>query len=61
MVGLPGLAAIALLLFLLAAAGGVYLNLNFHWKQLPLPKGLIVGHALAAVAGFLLLLVAVFR
>ena len=60
-VGLPGLAAVALLLFLLAAAGGAYLNLNFHWKQLPLPKGLIVGHALAAVAGFLLLLVVVFR
>jgi hypothetical protein len=60
-VGLPGLAAIALVLFLLAAAGGVYLNLNFHWRQLPLPKGLIVGHALAAVAGFVLLLIAAFR
>jgi len=60
-VGLPGLAAVALVLFLLAAAGGAYLNLNFHWKQLPLPKGLIVGHAVAAVAGFLLLLVAAFR
>jgi hypothetical protein len=60
-VGLPALAAIALVLFLLAAAGGVYLNLNFHWRQLPMPKGLIVGHALAAVAGFVLLLIAAFR
>ncbi len=24
-------------LFLLAAAGGAYLNLNFQWKQIPLP------------------------
>jgi hypothetical protein len=57
-VGLPQLAAIALLLFLIAAAGGAYLNLSFHWKMLPLPKGLIIGHAVAAVAGFALLLTA---
>ena len=60
-VGLPALAAWALLLFLLAAAGGAYLNLNFQWKQVLLPKGLIVGHALVAVAGFVLLLIAAFR
>ncbi len=57
-VGLPGYAQGALVLFLLAAAGGAFLNLNYHWKQLPLPKGLVVGHALAAVAGFVLLLCA---
>lgn len=57
-VGLPALAGWALLLFLLAAAGGAYLNLNFHWKMLPLPMGLIVGHAGAAVVGFVLLLMA---
>ena len=57
-VGLPALAGVALLLFLLAAAGGAYLNLNFHWKMLPLPRGLIVGHAGAAVVGFALLLMA---
>lgn len=57
-VGLPALACWALLLFLLAAAGGAYLNLNFHWKMLPLPLGLIVGHAVAAVFGFALLLAA---
>jgi hypothetical protein len=57
-VGLPALAAWALLLFLLAAAGGGFLNLNYHWKMLPLPKGMIVGHALIAVAGFGLLLAA---
>jgi hypothetical protein len=56
--GLPALAAWALLLFLLAAAGGAFLNLNYHWKMRPLPKGMIVGHALIAVAGFGLLLAA---
>jgi hypothetical protein len=57
-VGLPVLAGWALLLLLLAAAGGAFLNLNYHWKMLPLPKGLIVGHAAAAVAGFGLLVAA---
>ncbi len=57
-VGLPALAAWALLLFLVAAAGGAFLNLNYHWKMLPLPKGMIVGHALIAVVGFALLLAA---
>jgi hypothetical protein len=57
-VGLPALAAWALLLFLIAAAGGTFLNLNYHWKMQPLPKGLIVGHAGVAVVGFALLLVA---
>jgi hypothetical protein len=59
-VGLPALAAWALLLLVIAAAGGAFLNLNFHWKQLPLPKGIIVVHAGVAVAGFVLLLVATF-
>ena len=60
-VGIPSLAAWALLLFLLAAAGGAFINLNYHWKMLPLPIGLVVGHAVVAVVGFVLLLVAVFR
>ena len=57
-VGLPALACWALLLFLVAAAGGAFLNLNYHWKMLPLPMGLIVGHAGVAVTGFALLLAA---
>src|SRR5512133_2179629 len=48
-VGLPALASWALLLFLIAAAGGAFLNLNYHSKLLPLPKGLIVGRAAVAV------------
>jgi hypothetical protein len=59
-VGLPMLANVALVLFLVAAAGGAYLNLNFHWKMLPLPKSIIVLHAVLAVVGFVLLLAAVF-
>ena len=57
-VGLPGMALAALVLLLAAAGGGVILNLNYHWKQLPLPKWLVVVHAGAAVVGFVLLLIA---
>jgi hypothetical protein len=57
-VGLPALASWALLLFLVAAAGGAFLNLSYHWKMLPLPKGMIVGHGAIAVVGFGLLLAA---
>src|SRR5581483_1694355 len=59
-VGLPAIANLALLLFVIAALGGVVLNLNYHWKLLPLPKWLIVVHAGVAVVGFVLLLVATF-
>lgn len=57
-VGLPSLAVTATVLFVIAALGGVFMNLNYHWKMLPLPKWLVVVHALIAVAGFLCLLVA---
>ncbi len=57
-VGLPGMALVALALLLGAAGGGAILNLNYHWKQLPLPKWLVVVHAGAAVAGFALLVAA---
>lgn len=59
--GLPGLAKLALLLFLLAAAGGAFMNLNFHWKMLPLPKSLVLVHGGLAVCGFLLLVVSTWR
>ena len=60
-VGLPRMAQLALLLFLVAAAGGAFMNLNFHWKMLPLPKWLVLVHAALAVCGFALLLVATWR
>jgi uncharacterized membrane protein HdeD (DUF308 family) len=59
-VGLPTLAKSALALFVIAAIGGAVLNLNYHWKQLPLPKGLVLAHGAIAVVGFLLLLGAIF-
>jgi hypothetical protein len=51
-------ARVRALLFFLAAAGGAFLNLNYHWKMQPLPKGLILGHGGIAVIGFALLLAA---
>jgi len=60
-VGLPRTALLALALLLAAAGGGALLNLNYHWKQLPLPKWLVIGHAIAAVAGFALLLAATWQ
>jgi len=60
-VGLPPLAGWALLLLLAAAAGGAFMNLNYHWKLLPLPIGLMIGHAALAVLGFVLLIAAVWR
>ena len=59
-VGLPTLANAALALFVIAALGGAVLNLNYHWKQLPLPKSLVLAHGALAVIGFLLLLGAIF-
>lgn len=56
--GLPAMAQLALLLFLVAAAGGAFMNLNFHWNMLPLPKWLVLVHAGIAVCGFLLLVIA---
>lgn len=56
----PAGATIAAGLFALAAAGGVVMNLAYHLRDRPLPKGLIVVHALIAIAAFLLLLAASF-
>ena len=59
--GLPGLAWVGLVLLVLAALGGVYLNLAYHARLLPVPKNIIVVHALLAVAGFGALLLGAFR
>ena len=57
-VGLPKAAFAALVLLVLAAGGGVLLNLKYHWNRVPLPRWLIVGHAAAAVVGFAFLVIA---
>jgi len=59
-VGLPTLANAALGLFVVAALGGVVLNLNYHWKMIPLPKWLVLVHGGIAAVGFVLLLAAIF-
>lgn len=59
-VGVPSPAGWALLLFLLAAAGGAAMNLLWQWKQRPLPVGLMLGHAGLAVVALVLLIVAAF-
>jgi len=57
-VGLPALACWALLLFLIAAAGGVLLNLGYHLKGALMPKGIVLVHAALAIVAYGLLLVA---
>jgi hypothetical protein len=57
-VGLPTLAWWGTVLLVCAALGGVTLNLGYHWKNLPLPKGLVIGHALLAIVGFVLVVMA---
>jgi hypothetical protein len=59
--GIPELAQIALGVLVLAAVGGATIFLGFHMRQRALPIPLILGHGLAAIAGFVLLLIAVFR
>jgi hypothetical protein len=56
----PRSGQIALALLVIAAAGGVVLNLGFNWRRRLLPAVLVAGHALLAVAGFGFLLLAAF-
>jgi hypothetical protein len=58
-VGMHGAPGIALGLLVVAALGGFAL-LSFHLRGRALPSGLVVGHALLAVAGFVTLLAAEF-
>lgn len=58
-VGVDVYAQAALVLFLLAAAGGAVLNLRYHWRQLPLPVGFMLAHAGLAIVAFVLLLVSI--
>ncbi len=53
----PGLARTALVVFIVAALGGFFLFAQ-HLQKKALPINVMVVHALVAVAGFVLLLVA---
>ena len=58
-VGMPALACWGLLLFLLAAAGGAFMNLRYQMNGVALPKAMVLGHAAIAVAGYAMLALAV--
>lgn len=57
--GFDGKPGIAFGLLVAAALGGFVL-LGSHVQKKPLPSGLVVGHAVLAVAGFVVLLLAQF-
>jgi hypothetical protein len=56
--GLPSYATWGLVLLVIAALGGLYLNLGYQEKRVLLPKPIVYGHAAIAVVGFLLVLAA---
>jgi glucose uptake protein GlcU len=56
-VGIPTLANVGLVILVIAALGGLLLNLKYQWQRALLPPGLMVGHALVAVIGFVLVLI----
>jgi len=58
---IPALAALPLLLFVIAAAGGVVMNLAYHLKELPLPTWLVLVHAAIGLVAFVLLALAAWR
>ena len=55
----PAFAQYALGLLVVAALGGAFMNLCYQWRNLPLPVGILIVHALLAVVGFALLLIVV--
>ena len=56
---IPSMAKAATAAFLVAALGGAWLNVKFHANLQPLPVAGILGHAVVAVIGFVLLVLAV--
>jgi hypothetical protein len=60
-VGLPLLANAGLGLLVVAALLGVVLNQKYQWRAVLLPSGLVIGHILFAVTGFLLVLITAWK
>lgn len=48
-------ASVGLVALLVAAGTGVVLNLGYHWRQKPLPEGLVFAHMSIAFTGFLVI------
>lgn len=57
-IGVSTYALWALILLVIAALGGLFLNLGYQEKRQLLPKPVMYVHALIAVIGFILLIVA---
>lgn len=57
---IPALAQISLAVLVLAALGGITLFMGFHVREKPLPIPLVIGHGIAAVTGYVLLLVSLY-
>jgi hypothetical protein len=58
--GIPGLAQVALGIFILAAIGGAVLLVGFHMRAKALPIPFVLGHGLIAATGLVLLLLSFF-
>ena len=56
--GMPGTAWAGLVLLLLAAGGGVIMNLGYHVQAEPLPKWLVGVHSILALVGVVLVVLA---
>lgn len=60
-IGIPSLANVGLALLLLAALGGLVLNLKYQWERVLLPRGLMIGHAVIAVIGFAIVFIVAWK
>lgn len=56
----PSSATLALVLFVVAAAGGAVMSLAYKWRRRLIPAWLLGGHALLAIVAFVLLLLAAY-
>ena len=54
--GIPPMAQAALGLLVVAALGGVVINLRDHWNHVLLSRTWVIGHLVIAVVGYALLL-----
>jgi hypothetical protein len=59
--GMPGAAWAGLVLLVIAALGGLMLNLRYHWHNLPLPIAIVLVHAAAAAVGLVVVAIAVWK
>jgi hypothetical protein len=56
-VGVPALAEAGLAFLVIAALGGVVLNLKYQWQRELIPRSLMIGHAALAVIGFVMVFI----